>query len=342
MRAPDPSPLPGQVVRVNDRVCLHNVETGRLLMSDLRLVNTGFGVECRTYAEVLGPGGEVRSADLGDENDAGDGRLCAVWSFVNETWADQVAEVKANLTGGHEWKEDEGDDFERSDARAVQEADPVEFCALEGPERKLLEDQHMLLSQNPCTTVCQRRIFPALRSRGVHFIRTMRKMCEESDVLGGGFIPARTFEGILAARVIRLTPLEFDDICEAFDAGILSDDEVTFLDYRKFFWFLEGFFPEQRLDSVRRAYRKLQGVARARFVTVKTLMVHWNPESSREVQDGSMDHKEACQEFIAQWEANNAEGHISPEEFLRYYRDVSLCYEDGDEFLEMLKVAWDL
>jgi len=253
-----------------------------------------------------------------------------------------IPERFQNQPGMARCEEDEGDDFERLDVRAEQEEDPVEFSAMEGPERKRLEDQHLLFAQNPCTTICKRRIFPVLRSRGVHFIRKMRKMCEESDVLDNGFIPARTFEGILAARVIRLTSSEFADLCEAFDAGIMSNDEVTFLDYRKFFWFLEGFFPEQRLDSVRRAYRKLQGVARARFVTVKTLMQHWNPESSREVRDGSMDHKEACQEFISQWEAANADGHISPEEFLRYYRDVSLCYEDGDEFVEMLKVAWDL
>lgn len=155
-------------------------------------------------------------------------------------------------------------------------------------------------------------------------------------------MPAHTFEGILAARVIRLTASEFKDISEVFEASIELDSDVVFVDYGKFFWFLEGILPEDRLDSVRRAYRKLQTVASANYVDVKTLMEHWNPECSREVQDGTMDCKEACQEFIAQWDAANADGHISPEEFLRYYRDVSLCYEDGAEFVEMLRVAWDL
>jgi len=346
-RALDPAPLPGQAVRVNDRMGIQNVETGRMLMSDLHLVNTGYGVECYTFAEVLGKGFEVRGAELGDALGTGvegDGRLCAVWSFVNDTWVDQVDDARANHTGGHSWKDDQGDDFEQGARLALLQAeeDPIAFNPMEPNLAKDLQDRHKLLAADPRTNVC-RRIFPALRSRGVHFIRKMRKMCEQSDVMNNGVVAAHTFEGILAARVIRLTPSEFADLSEVFQSDLASDhDDKVFIDYCKFFWFLEGFMPEQRLDSVRRAYRKLKTVANARFVTVKTLMEHWNPESSRDVQQGHMDYKEACQEFIAQWDADNADGHITPEEFLRYYRDVSLCYEDGEEFVQMVKIAWDL
>merc|ERR1719401_1159697 len=112
------------------------------------------------------------------------------------------------------------------------------------------------------------------------------------------------------------------------------------IDYAKFFLLLEGVMTEERLDGVRRAYRKLQSLAVSRYVTVHDLMEHWRPECSKEFQHGHMDHKEACQEFMSQWmDAAAPDSHISAEVFLRYYRDVSMCYDDGEEFVDMLKVA---
>merc|ERR1719506_679314 len=116
VRPRDPAPLPGQAVRVNDRIALQNVQTGRLLMSHLRLVSTGFGIECDTFAEAIGSRHEVRRAELGEglSTVEGDGRLCGIWSFVNDAWVDLVDKTASeNVQVGCKWKEDESDDFER-------------------------------------------------------------------------------------------------------------------------------------------------------------------------------------------------------------------------------------
>lgn len=333
LRAPTPPPVDGEVVRVNQRIWLENVETGRMLMSDLRLMSNAFGMECRVFAR-----GANEREEQTDAPGEGDLRVPATWSFVNDAWSDAVEEARANLTGRQQWKEDEGDDYTQAEVKPRIE-DPQALKPLEAYERKRLEDLHSYFSRHPKIAVCD-RIFPLLRSRGVHFIRKMRKMCEEADVLKDGTLPARAFEGVLACRMVRLKHQEFDDLCAVFAAGKSWDDPS--INYEQFLGFMEGIMCEERLDTVRRAYRRLCQASSGGFVNIETLMALWNPQCSREVCDGTMSKREAYQDFLSQWDAANADGHISPEEFLRYYRDVSMCYENTGEFVDMLKVAWDL
>mmetsp|Transcript_24228 Transcript_24228/g.45977 ORF Transcript_24228/g.45977 Transcript_24228/m.45977 type:complete len:529 (-) Transcript_24228:55-1641(-) len=333
LRIPTPPPVAGEVVRVNQNIWLENVETGRMLMSDPHLVSTVFGVECRVFARA--PDEREETEDLEIE----DLRLPATWSFVNDGWVDAVEEAWANLTGRQQWKEDEGDDYAKGELKPSV-PDPQELKPMEAYERKRISDMNASLAQHPKIGFCH-RIFPMLRSRGVHFIRKMRKMCEEADVLKGGVLPARTFEGILNSRVVRLKSWEFENLCEVFNAN-LDDMDTQFINYTKFFTYLEGIMCEERLDVVRRAYRQLCNRSDGGFVNIDSLMAFWHPECSREVQAGTMDEKEVCQDFLSQWDADNADGHISPEEFLRYYRDVAMCYEDTGEFVQMVKTAWDL
>lgn len=333
VRMPTPPPVAGEVVLVNHNISLVNVETGKMLMSDPHLVSTVFGVECRVFARA--PHEREETEDLEIE----DLRLPATWSFVNEGWVDAVEEAWANLTGRQQWKEDEGDDYSKGELKPSV-PDPQELNPIEAYERKRISDMLALVSQHPNIGFCN-RIFPMLRSRGVHFIRKMRKMCEEADVLKGGVLPARVFEGILNSRMVRLKGREFDSLCEVFDAN-LDDLDSNFVSYEKFFWYMEGIMCEERLDVVRRAYRQLVRCSEGNFVTIDSLMAFWHPECTREMQAGTMEEKEVCQDFLSQWDADNADGHISPEEFLRYYRDVSMCYEDTSEFVTMVKIAWDL
>mmetsp|Transcript_7426 Transcript_7426/g.23328 ORF Transcript_7426/g.23328 Transcript_7426/m.23328 type:complete len:518 (-) Transcript_7426:360-1913(-) len=319
-------------VCVNEQVMLESVETGRLLMSATSsLVQTGFGAECSVYAE------ESKLHRPSDDKSVDEQRRCATWSFVNDRWADAVVELQQRHTGGFVWREDDGDDFQGSGLPPDDAADPPALQRLAGTERKRQEDQLALLARNPKAAICTRRVFPVLRAQGIHGSRRFRRSCISADIAGSGTIATHTFEGLLANFAVRVRPEEFTDLCEVFGS---ADPETV--NYPAFFDFLRGIMSDQRIETLGRAYRKLRRTSSGACVTVDTLLKHWNPRCHPDVQAGTMDEQEACRDFASQWEVSHHDGHISPEEFLDYYRDVSACYDDSIEFIEMLRTAWDL
>jgi hypothetical protein len=63
---------------------------------------------------------------------------------------------------------------------------------------------------------------------------------------------------------------------------------------------------------------------------------NWHPE----VRAGKKTVKEAAREFMNQWDRQNKDGLVSPEEFEDYYKDVSAGIDDDDYFELMMRNAW--
>merc|ERR1712196_44258 len=104
------------------------------------------------------------------------------------------------------------------------------------------------LSSNMATasySVCQ-RIFPMLRSQGMHGVHKTRRMCFGADINRDGTVPARTFEGILAYMSVRLSPEELEKIQELFSSDPTNNSDT--LDYLRFFRLMELKMPEVRLQ----------------------------------------------------------------------------------------------
>jgi len=138
---------------------------------------------------------------------------------------------------------------------------------------------------------------------------------------------------------VRLRPSEFGAVCEALSCVDTPDS----VDYVLLFQYLGGgLIPESRLDTLKRAYRRLRRSASGDFVVVDTLLEIWSPRCYPGVASGDVEAKDAYRDFASQWEVLHHDGHVSPEDFLEYYRDVSIFYEDSADFIEMLRVAWDL
>eukprot|EP00747_Dinoflagellata_sp_TGD_P213128 gnl/TRDRNA2_/TRDRNA2_86126_c0_seq3.p1 gnl/TRDRNA2_/TRDRNA2_86126_c0~~gnl/TRDRNA2_/TRDRNA2_86126_c0_seq3.p1 ORF type:complete len:551 (-),score=112.65 gnl/TRDRNA2_/TRDRNA2_86126_c0_seq3:175-1767(-) len=329
----------GMVVHVNQKVALEHVSTGRVLMSDVSLVNTGFGLECRVFAADRTSIPHLRGK-LGPDEPCEMSVVHTAWSFVNDDWADRVEERELARTGGQNYKEDQGDDFLEKRRKQAEKPDHPVLLPLKGAERKQQENLISRLSQSSSSSYCQ-RIFQLLRAGGTHSVRKIRRMCVGADVSNEGSLPMRVFEGIIATRPFaRLQPAEVAALQKAFATAAGPDAER--IDYKCFFEFMEGIMPDLRVETVRKAYRKLELHADGGFVTIDYLMDMWHEQCCKEVIGGQLEPKEAYQEFFSQWEVADSDGIISPEEFMRYYRDVSMTYEDTGEFCEMMRVAWDL
>jgi len=328
---PRNQPTHGQALLINEAVGLEHVETGYLLMSDLILVNTGFGMECDAFvAEGVSASKAMRNHKLNSNH--------ASWSFVNDSWVDAVAEVESARTGGKQWKEDKGDDFDGSSLpQDILQEVLAAFKQMRDDDIASLEKLHASIVHHPDPIVCQ-RIFAALRSNGFHGVRKVRRMCISADFHRNGVVTADTFQGILAAGSVRLRPGELDELQSAFG----NESNNMTLNYSDFFLYLAGRMSAQRLEVISRAYRKLQLVTQGSHVRVDDLMQRWSPSCYPQVVNGSMYKEDAYRDFLSQWEVCDHDGHVTPEDFMDYYRDVSASLEESTEFVNMMKVAWDL
>jgi len=297
-----------EVVRLQDPIVLQNEATGNVLCSDRTVRMNHYGNECRVFGAAAA--GSTASAS-------------ATWSFVDSTWAEGVVQDarttrKLNDIAGL----DAGPDPE------VLLCDPV---AAADHELELLErevaDYSVLL-----------RIFPQLRHAGMHYVRRLRRMCITADVDQSGLIPARTFEGVLSYVGVRLRAGELQKLTNIFEVGA----HTNMLDYRSFFKHMESNMSEVRKTVVEDAYAKLLTIAKSGHVEVSDMQRNWNPCCHPKVQAGVLTQAEAMEEFLIQWEITESDGTVTYDEFLDYYRDVSMAVEQGEIFVDMVRKAWDL
>lgn len=297
----------GQPVKLNAPIALQNVHTGALLMSDTFICQNRYGNECRVYAAHASKNNSTHQ-----------------WSFVDESWTQGVIQ---NARTDSKWPKADVADI-------TDPADLIESPSLMAAnELKSLETDDEVARYAVCA-----RIFPMLRSSGMHGVRKARRMCFGADQRKNGTVPARTLEGILSYMAVRLCPGEYKKLLELFETSQGSDQ----IDYVKFFRLMEVEMPESRVEVVQDAYAKLAKIAAGGWVNITDIQRHWNPNCYPEVQSGQMSSTEAHEDFLRQWVISSADGTVSFDEFLDYYRDVSMAIERNSTFVEIVRKAWDL
>jgi len=151
-------------------------------------------------------------------------------------------------------------------------------------------------------------------------------------------LPSRGFEGILSYMGIKLGRDEFPKLLELFESQPAGSEMI---DYVKFFSLMELEMPEVRISAVRDAYLRLRGDTEEQ-VNITDLQQNFNPLCYPEVREKEMTEVEALEDFLRQWDVASAEGEVSWEEFLDYYRDVSLAVQKNAYFVELVRQAWNL
>ncbi|CAE8606324.1 unnamed protein product [Polarella glacialis] len=332
-------------VSLGDAVRLESVAGGCDLQSDPTVIMTSYGNEWRVFAfkGALSlntvPGTDEHRPEAGATNE---------WSFTNSDWADGIMEdVRKKAAARATVPPDDVADV--SGDPAMHLIDPV-YRAQQG----LRDLEAEGLGARRYLVIA--RVYPLLKGTGMHVVRKLRRMCRSTDVEGKGQLPLRTFQGLLSWVAVRLSEQELQQMKELFgvDAagtqwrpGFYStpqeEDSMVRIDYQRFFQLMgPAGMSTLRLETVRDAYTMLQDKALGRIVEVSHIRRLYRPESHPEVQTGSITEVEAQEDFLLQWDVESADGSISWNEFLDYYRDVSLATETDDIFVELVRSAWGL
>lgn len=307
------NPASNEVVRLQDSIVLQSEATDHLLCSDRTVRMNHYGNEWRVFGTAAT--GSTASAS-------------ATWSFVDSTWAEGVVQDSRTRR--------------KLEAHAVNDiaglsADPDPGQLLCDPVAAA-DHELAVLEREVADYSVLLRLFPLLRHSGMHYVRRLRRMCITADVDQSGALPARTFEGVLSWIGLRLQDGELQKLINIFEVST----DTALLDYRRFFKYMEANMSEVRKTVVKDAYAKLQSIARSGHVEVAFLQQNWNPRCHPEVQAGVITEVEAMEDFLTQWEIQASDGMVSYDEFLDYYRDVSMAVEQGEIFVDIVRKAWDL
>jgi len=332
-----------QVVELQEPSLLENVVTGQRLTSDTTIRMNNYGNEWRVFGSPAPP---PPKANAFGKDDAGKIDPRVAWTFVDEQWACTYVADAREAAG---LARNPGDTLSAERLQATRElgvagnapldapVDPGELLvnpvALADHELKLLETE-----QGASDFKVIERIYPQLRRTGMHTVRKARRMCYSADFNHTGTVPMRTFEGLLSYVGVRLQAGEFDKLGRLFETSAGSQ----VLDYARFFSLMQPEMKEVRVSAVRDAYAKLVRRAPSGLVHISHVQEYWNPGSHPECQSQRLSETEAQEDFFGQWDIATADGLVSFEVFLDYYRDVSMAVEEDDIFVEIVRCAWEL
>merc|ERR1712232_730172 len=157
-------------------------------------------MECRVYGQQPLPVWPVPEAESGPRR--------ATWSFVNDTWADAVAETEWAYTGAIAWKDSRGDDFEEPDDNFEKTRRELEeIKAFHAPSSDEHDRRYRLVADMEknaeAAEVCK-RVFNAVREGCMIGVLRLRRDCVVADGECRGQVPERVFMGILATLGVHL------------------------------------------------------------------------------------------------------------------------------------------
>ena len=142
--------------------------------------------------------------------------------------------------------------------------------------------------------------------------------------------------GIKELIGIELEGEDIDRLMVNFDK-----DRSGKISVEEFFKGLQGDMKRKRKVIVRQAYDLLDKDGSGE-VTVNDIKGAYNCSEHEKVVSGEWTEYDALQEILATYEQGEADGVVTFQEFLEYYRDLSAGMESDDYFELMVRNAWHI
>ena len=121
---------------------------------------------------------------------------------------------------------------------------------------------------------------------------------------------------------------------------LLDKDGTGTISYDEFLYQMAPPLSEERISWINKAFDKLD-VDGSGVVAISDLEAVHNPEKSELVRLGKTNANLIFQNLLLSYD-NDADGKITRDEFIDYYREISPSFDNDEYFAEMMKNAWKL
>jgi len=171
---------------------------------------------------------------------------------------------------------------------------------------------------------------------GLNGIRTLAKILASIDSKGDKRLDREELKVGLRELGVTLSDREVDVVLNAFDR---NKDGVV--DFEEFLRGIRGSLSARRRALILLAFDRLDTDGSG-VVTLDEVRAKYDTSKHPEVISGKKTPDEVLVEFMSQWEGGVKDGHVTKDEFLDYYKDVSASIDTDDYFELMIRNAWHI
>lgn len=113
------------------------------------------------------------------------------------------------------------------------------------------------------------------------------------------------------------------------------------VDFDEFLRYLKGDINKFREGLIQKAYQKLDINGDGR-VTLDDIARIYDASHHPDVQSKKKTEEEVYKEFMSQWDTEVADGIVTFDEFVEYFKDVSASIDSDEYFEVMMTNAWKI
>lgn len=175
-----------------------------------------------------------------------------------------------------------------------------------------------------------------LLERGSYGIRGLARTFKILDNDGGRKLDVKEFQDGLIDYGFGMTAEQAQLLLEKFDTN--KDGHV---DFDEFMRYLKGDINEFREGLIRQAYGKLDINCDGK-VTLDDIAQIYDASFHPDVVSNKKTPDEVYKEFMSQWDTQVADGIVTFEEFVEYFKDVSASIDTDEYFEVMMRNAWKI
>lgn len=175
-----------------------------------------------------------------------------------------------------------------------------------------------------------------LLERGSYGIRGLARTFKILDDDGGRKLDPKEFQDGMCEYGFNLTDEQGQLLMEKFDKN-----KDGYVDFDEFLRYLKGDINNFREGLIRLAYSKLDINGDGK-VTLDDIAQIYDASFHPDVVSGKKVAEEIYKEFMSQWDTQVADGIVTFDEFVEYFKDVSASIDTDEYFEVMMRNAWKI
>jgi len=173
------------------------------------------------------------------------------------------------------------------------------------------------------------KVKEVFHQRGAYAGRALARVIRNFDD-GDGNINKQELElGLRNYLGFEMDEQDFEHVWRYFD-----EDNSGAITIAEFLYGIRGNLNKTRLNAVIEAYEKIDRDSSG-LISLNEIEALYDVSNHPKVLSGEWSRREALTDFLKQWDADNS-AEVTKEEFLDYFKDVSLGMPDDEDFLRAM------
>jgi len=176
----------------------------------------------------------------------------------------------------------------------------------------------------------------SLKAHGATGILSLGRKFRIMDDDMSGDLSLAEFRKAVAEHTMGWTEEQVKEVFDHFD-----EDGSGGISYDEFLYGVRGDMNERRSQLCLEAFA-IMDTDKSGAIETSDLIGRYSAREHPEVKAGKKTEDEVLTEFLATFECGEADGKVTPDEWLHYYAHVSMSVDDDDYFELMIRNAWHM